>query len=241
MVADKEVGKQGTPHLHVYIRLKTKKRLSAMKEMHGEAHWEPVKDRKACIAYCSKGETFVNKVTGYHHSDSAQALSLALSGGLAAVASEFPQIYLRHSRALAEYRRLMLSAVQRQKPAVSWLWGPTGVGKSKMAREGREPNQIYTQYGPNSKGAAMWWDGYEGQERVIMDDFRPWWCPFSFLLALLDRYQMQVQVKGGFVNFVPLEIIITTTSEPATLFSGAYRSPEDIRQLERRIDSVVAM
>lgn len=106
------------------------------------------------------------------------------------------------------------------------------------ARANCEPEQIYTQYGPNSKNSPMWWDGYEGQKRVIMDDFRPWWCPFSFLLALLDQYQMQVQIKGGFANFVPEEIIITTTKKPEDLFSGEYRTPEDIAQLRRRLDHV---
>lgn len=77
---------------------------------------------------------------------------------------------------------------------------------------GDEVNQdnVFILGGPNSRNSALWWDGYIGQKTVVLDDFRPWWCPFSFLLRILDRYPIRVQVKGGFVNFVPEKIIITT-------------------------------
>lgn len=89
-------------------------------------------------------------------------------------------------------------------------------------------DNIYIQNGPNSKGGAMWWDGYCGQKVVILDDYRPWWCPFSFMLRLLDRYPIQVQVKGGFVNFVPEKIVITTPKNVEDTFTGEYRTPEDV-------------
>nr|WQA30148.1 MAG: rep protein [Cressdnaviricota sp.] len=84
----------------------------------------------------------------------------------------------------------------------------------------------------------MWFDGYTGQKRVIFDDFRPWWCEFSWLLRLLDRYPIQVPVKGGFVNFIPEELIITTNKNPEESF-GIYRSNEDLQQLRRRLNRVV--
>lgn len=43
---------------------------------------------------------------------------------------------------------------------------------------------------PNAKGGQLWFDGYCGQEVVVFDDFRPWWCRFDYLLRLLDRYPM---------------------------------------------------
>lgn len=52
----------GTPHLHVYIALHQKKRLSQMKKICARAHWEAVQDRKRCIEYCMKdGEVVVNE------------------------------------------------------------------------------------------------------------------------------------------------------------------------------------
>lgn len=54
----------GTPHLHVYIALHQRKRLAQMKQLVEGAHWEPVKDRKKCIEYCTKdGEVLVNETS----------------------------------------------------------------------------------------------------------------------------------------------------------------------------------
>lgn len=98
---------------------------------------------------------------------------------------------------------------------------------------------IYMITGPNCKGGSLWFDGYMGQEVAVFDDFRPWWCRFDYLLRLLDRYPMQVPVKGGFVNWIPEIIIITTQKSIRDTFTGEYRTDEDIRQLERRVQRSV--
>lgn len=100
-----------------------------------------------------------------------------------------------------------------------------------------DPDNYYILSGPNTKHGALWFDGYVGQPVVILDDFRPWWCQFSFLLRLLDRYPIQVQVKGGFVNFIPETIIITTPKDVHETFAQ-FRSEEDIQQIRRRITKV---
>lgn len=78
-----------------------------------------------------------------------------------------------------------------------------------------------------------------GQKVAIFDDFRPWWCRFDYLLRLLDRYPMQVPVKGGFVNWVPEHIIITAPQRWSDMFTGEFRTPEDLAQLGRRIHHCV--
>lgn len=43
-----------------------------------------------------------------------------------------------------------------------WIWGASGAGKSRLARD-KFPNSY-------PKLCNKWWDGYKGQETVIMDD-----------------------------------------------------------------------
>lgn len=60
----------------------------------------------------------------------------------------------------------------------------------------------------------------------------------------MDRYRLQVPIKGGFVAWVPEYIIITCPYEPRKYFEykndmGVSVEREDIGQLMRRIDQVM--
>ncbi len=110
-------------------------------------------------------------------------------------------------------------------PEVHWYWGPTGSGKSRRARE-LCPNAWW------SGNSLRWWQGYDGHEDVIIDDFRGDFCTFHELLRILDRYPFLVETKGGSRQLLAKRIIITCPYEP----SGAYRGcGEHLCQLLRRI------
>lgn len=117
------------------------------------------------------------------------------------------------------------------KPLVYWLYGTTGSGKSRWAWE-NFPNAYSKD--PSNK----WWDGYYGQEVVIIDDFRPSKeLPFNQLLRLLDRYPLTVEIKGASIQFNAKCIIITTPKNPTQTFERLeWVMEEQINQLLRRID-----
>ena len=62
--------------------------------------------------------------------------------------------------------------------------------------------------------AGKWFDGYNGEDRVVIDDLRRDSMPFNFLLAVIDRYLARVPIKGGFTHWNPREIIITCPRRP---------------------------
>ncbi len=73
--------------------------------------------------------------------------------------------------------------------------GTTGSGKTHRAFE-EMPNAYVWDGG-------KWWDNYDGQEEVIVDDFcdendRKRMAPLNDLLKFIDHYKCQVQVKGGY-------------------------------------------
>lgn len=126
-----------------------------------------------------------------------------------------------------------------EKKRVHWFYGLTGTGKTKTAWE-----EAMETYGAESIWCAQvddkWFDGYVGQPAVIVDDLRASTWVFPRLLRLLDRYPMQVPVKGGFRNWIPREIWITAPGEPRTIYRNYTTGEpyEGIEQLERRIDDL---
>lgn len=89
-----------------------------------------------------------------------------------------------------------------------------------------------------------WFDGYQGQTYAIIDDFRRQGIKFSWVLRLLDRYPLLVQVKGGYTRWIPKFIIITCPVPPREAYQymdkdGELQDWDGIEQLLRRIDDTV--
>lgn len=94
--------------------------------------------------------------------------------------------------------RSLLQPERRGAPYVFWFHGETGTGKTKCAisiaqRLVGGSDNVWI-----SNGSLKWFDGYEGQPAVVVDDFRPKQLPdfnYAFLLRLLDRYPFRVEFK----------------------------------------------
>ena len=61
-----------------------------------------------------------------------------------------------------------------------------------------------------SNTGNQWFDGYYGQSNALFDDFDGQHPSITMMLQILDRYPLQAPVKGGFVNWTPTTIYITT-------------------------------
>lgn len=109
--------------------------------------------------------------------------------------------------------RLLHSERRNFKTEVTVIQGPTGTGKSMYCEE-NFPDAYW-------KGRDAWWDGYQQQEYVILDEYYGW-LPYDFLLRLTDRYPLDVEVKGGKVNFASKKIIITTNKRPDLWYQHVY-------------------
>jgi len=86
-------------------------------------------------------------------------------------------------------------------------WGETRTGKSRRAWE--EAGLDAYPKDPNSK----FWDGYRGQEHVVIDEFRGT-ISISHLLRWLDRYPLLVEVKGSSVVCKAKQVWITSNLHP---------------------------
>jgi len=110
-------------------------------------------------------------------------------------------------------------------------WGPTGTGKSHTAYE--ESKALGpTYFKPVSD---KWWDGYDQQPSVIIEDFRGE-IALATLLRLADKYPMRVPVKGGYKEFNSKRIYITSNIDIDDWFNKEQKGYEaSMEALKRRI------
>lgn len=109
-----------------------------------------------------------------------------------------------------------------------WIWGESGVGKSKYVRDN---HTIFY-----SKPMSKWWDGYQGEDVVVLDDFAPEHAKFLsyFLKIWTDHYVFSAEVKGGMLQIRPKTFIVTSQYPPERCFE----EPETLAAIRRRFDVV---
>jgi len=241
LVFQRERGVEGgTPHLQGYAYAPNPKSLAGWKTSIGaRAHIEAARGSGAQNReYCTKEETrepstepweFGTMPAQGARSDLAAVHQRVVEGAtLKAISEESPGDFIRYFRGIQAVQQLYVPS-RHWKTTVSWFHGPTGTGKSLEASN-RFPDAYW------KMGSSKWWDGYEGEGAVIIDDYRRDLCTFAELLRLFDRYPMRVEYKGGTCKFVARHIIVTTPKSPRETWEG--RTDEELGQLLRRIEEV---
>nr|WKW76308.1 replicase [Porcine circovirus 2]WMQ56620.1 replicase [Porcine circovirus 2] len=158
--------------------------------------------------------------------------TLLESGSRVTVAEQHPVTFVTNFRGLAELLKVIGKMQKRDwKTNVHVIVGPPGCGKSKWAANFADPETTYWKP-PRNK----WWDGYRGEEVVVIDDFYGW-LPWDDLLRLCDRYPLTVETKGGTVPFLARSILITSNQTPLEWYSST--AVPAVEALYRRITSLV--
>ena len=138
--------------------------------------------------------------------------------------------YCQKYYAWVERQLTQFAPVRRWMPHVYWLWGAAGSDKSRMARSVLDCSCFCK--APDT----TWFDGYDMQEVLIINDLRQSTFTFSYLLDMLDRYECRVEVKGGYTPLLAKVVIITCSKSHHDLWAqvgGAAN--ENLQQLTRRI------
>lgn len=237
----KEVGANSTPHLQGYLELAKKKRLGGVKKLVGlaRAHFEPRRGTQLqAIKYCQKdgsffeyGEKKLDSTTNLKQDRLKVLKKLADEGSSPAdLFNADPVIYCQCYKAIE--RLASFNTVVRIRDLEVHLYhGKPGTGKTRQAYE-RYP-KIYA----FPIGKVLWADGYYGQKEVLLDDFSGN-MRLVDTLRFLDRYPIQIPIKGGFVQWCPDLIIITTNVHPKLWYDYSKRTDSE-KALKRRITKVI--
>lgn len=114
--------------------------------------------------------------------------------------------------------------------AVYWFYGETGTFKTTLARA-IVNDPVYVK----NPGTGKWFDGYCGEEVVILDEYRAEDIPWNVLLSLTGCLQHRVEIKGGMMEFVAKVIIITCPMSHEVALKPYETINDKLEQMTRRI------
>lgn len=224
-----EKGELGTVHLQGFVNYKNA--VVMPKTFLPKAHFEPMRGtQQQAIKYCHKDGDYVEFGVRPLTQDEKgerqkrryeEARTSAKQGKLDDIPAD---LFIRHYRTLKT-----IANDYAPEPTVNstldhvWIYGPSGSGKSKYARD-HYGDDLYI------KNQNKWWDGYTGQKNVLIDDLHPSWVGMHQLKQWADHYQFRAEVKGSTIFINPERIIVTSNYHP----DDCNFKEEDLQPIKRR-------
>nr|QXP07797.1 MAG: replication associated protein [Arizlama virus] len=237
IVFGKEKGANGTPHLQGFVYFKNARTMSAVKKLlPGNPHLEAAKDIPAAIEYCKKDGDVVErgtapvapKVRGQRGGDGEKKrwediYKHCVNNEFEKIDAKTRIVQCRNLDYVYTRASLRLTNDSSTDCQMQWYWGPSGTGKSRAARE-QYPNAYL-------KMTNKWWDGYDGEQVVLIEDFdvkHEMLC--HFLKIWGDRYSFNCERKSGALKIRPKLIIVTSNWHP----EGIWSQSGDLEPILRR-------
>ena len=214
-----EVGEKGTPHYQGFICFKNLKRITQLKEINSRAHWEAaLGTNKEASDYCKKDGKFheygtlpeEKHVKGMRagnkaNSDKWKEISdWAKAGKLSEIDNKYPKPFVNCYRNLQAIRKDHTPKVDNLADVCGiWIYGESGVGKTRLI------TKLY----PDAylKRMNKWYDGYNGEDVIVLDDLDPSHSFMGYeLKKLADRYCFLAEIKNASMYIRPKRVVETT-------------------------------
>ena len=201
-----EVGASGTPHYQGFIIFKKSKRLTQLRKLISDkGHYEVTKGKNSqAAAYCKKDGVFKE----YGELPPERKL-IAKAGAVDDIDSD---LLVKHYRTFKQIKMDYVGDIPPLDylPGI-WIYGDSGIGKSRYARE--------TYPGAYVKNCNKWWDHYQNEENIIIDDFDDTHaCLGHHLKRWGDHYSFIAETKGGSICIRPKWIVVTSQYRMEDIF-----------------------
>jgi len=225
-----EVGEGGFTHYQVIFCFTKNVRLSFVKKKICDGGHFELGRSKAALDYVWKEDTRVEG-TQFEFGrqpfkrNSKEDWDLVKAAAMTGDFTQIPaKIFVSHYRNIVSIRKdYMVKPLDLTDVCGEWYYGPPGVGKSYTAR------LVY----PDSymKPCSKWWDGYQEQRNVIIDDFdRNHKVLGHHLKIWADRYSFLAESKGSAMHIRPSVICITSNYRIEDIFDDDFVLCEAIKR-----------
>lgn len=235
-----EKGENGTIHYQGMAHNKNDIAWTYLKSQgaHLEKCWSPLDS----ITYCTKQDT---RISGPYEWGKRPSFKQKKKGLPTVTNQEILEVPLkqlvdegklnwRHLETAMKFKNLY-STLEPMEDQVGtkgiWYYGKSRTGKSYEVRR---------KYGYSLflKPQSKWWDGYQGQENVLLDDFdKPGKVLGHYLKIWADGYACTGEVKGATVHLKHNRFIITSQYIPAEIWKED-EDPELIEAIINRFEII---
>lgn len=226
----KEVGEEGTPHIHIWLHYKNARSDSSIQKKFKRANKQVGKGRDQDQSYLKKDgifEEFGEMEQQGKRNDINEIKKIVKEGGKMEDIIDVSTSYqsMKCGELLLKYQETPREVGPIE---VHWFYGKPETGKTRKIFD--------TEVNIFRPTTYKWWEGYDAHQVVLIDDWRPTWCSFVNLLKLTDIYPFRVQTKGGSRQAKYKKIYFTSHLSPREYFEELEDS--DYLQLKRRITNL---
>lgn len=256
-----EEGAAGTPHMQGVVALKKQARLVTIKGMFkANVHLEVTRNIIASVQYCSKEKgriagpfiigvipdlEKINSRLGNKRKVADQEEELLLKEvsylndcilkrdmDYVDIYNEKPKLAMKHAIYIKELIKKTINGKPSRCSNVYYCFGEPGTGKSYLFKQlsailGEKPY-----YNTSIKG---WWNGYNGEKLVIIDEFKNKGYTPQELNNILDGNTKSLAVKNGFVESNIENIVFISNFSPKFLF----KDDTELNAFLRRIQNIL--
>lgn len=249
LVFQQERGESGTLHYQGYVELKKPMRLNQLTNLSPiyKPHWEKRRGKRAeARAYAMKEDTrtagpweggdkpWSDKQGNAGHRSDLDGIAAMVADKATdfEIFTEYPGQTLRYLNNIQKLRQVF-PPTRDGEFKVILCWGPPDTGKTRSFWDTFPiPTGFSVPVGKN-----LWFNGYQGQKAVLIDDFAGG-IGLTQILQILDRYPIQVETKGSHTWFAPEFICVTSNVHPCNWYNFAMRT-SSYQALKRRFHHVL--
>lgn len=240
-----------TPHIHIAIVFKGKRRWSTIKKLFPRADVRTMRGSpQDCVIYMTKenpqldfqkGE--IPKTASQNREETKKKWDDAYVAAKEGRFDEIPKdMWVRYQNSFKQIyydnqkdKSMDEFGDKELKDHFLWIWGPTGTGKSHTAH--RIAKEIDPEKEPYLKDLNKWWNGYEHQRVTIIEEADPKRCEHlaSYFKKWADKWSFTAECKGTVIPACRPEYIIVTSNY---CIDTCFPEPADSDPIHRRMTEV---